>query len=161
MFDSSAVVLVSFCSVYVLNQAVLGSTGRQRSGPGDSWLVRLLANVLNYSTVLVPGYLAYRYIRSTRYLEQAGEGCFPRLVRLCVGQDPEGAQGGPEGGTPQGSVPAPARSSLHRAALLLLCFLGLQLSYLSWGVLQEKVMTQVLAITTFISIHKIQTVVFS
>lgn len=36
----------------------------------------------------------------------------------------------------------PKRSSSHEAILLLWCFGGLMISYLTWGVLQEKIMTQ-------------------
>ena len=33
------------------------------------------------------------------------------------------------------------RNSTRRVTLLLYCFIGLQVSYLSWGLLQEKIMT--------------------
>lgn len=39
-------------------------------------------------------------------------------------------------------VTTPKRSNSHEAILLLWCFGGLMVSYLTWGVLQEKIMTQ-------------------
>ena len=33
---------------------------------------------------------------------------------------------------------------MQEAILLIFCFLGLQLTYLTWGLLQEKIMTQVM-----------------
>lgn len=38
------------------------------------------------------------------------------------------------------------RTFAQDALLLMYCFLGLQISYLTWGYLQEKIMTQVLVI---------------
>jgi adenosine 3'-phospho 5'-phosphosulfate transporter B2 len=39
----------------------------------DFWMGRLLANVLGYATIIVPGYIAVHYIRKTGYLERAGK----------------------------------------------------------------------------------------
>jgi len=41
------------------------------------------------------------------------------------------------------------RSTMQEAILLIFCFLGLQLTYLTWGLLQEKMMTQVMPYTIF------------
>ncbi|KAL3289402.1 hypothetical protein HHI36_022829 [Cryptolaemus montrouzieri] len=84
----------------------------------------------------MPGYLVYRYIRKINYLNKSGSGLFPRVIRLCFGED--------ETITPTAIIPTviPQRTAFEEAFLLLFYFFGLQISYLSWGVLQEKVMTQ-------------------
>lgn len=50
-------------------------------------------------------------------------------------------------GAPQGTDSSPPESS--RLRLLLFCFLGLQVSYLTWGYVQEKIMTKQYTTGTF------------
>nr|CAD7198913.1 unnamed protein product [Timema douglasi] len=111
------------------------------SGLGDSWLFRLSLNLLGYATILVPGFLILKYVRRTNYLEKTAPSCFPNLVRLCLsGPDPLlGMDGAPLGGP---ATQTQSHSSLKQGSLLMFCFLGLQLTYLTWGLLQEKIMTQ-------------------
>nr|CAD7587273.1 unnamed protein product [Timema genevievae] len=111
------------------------------SGLGDSWLFRLSLNLLGYATILVPGFLILKYVRRTNYLEKTAPSCFPNLVRLCLsGPDPLlGMDGAPLGGPANQTQ---SHSSLQQGSLLMFCFLGLQLTYLTWGLLQEKIMTQ-------------------
>lgn len=45
-------------------------------------------------------------------------------------------------GPPAPKSTPPKRSNSHEAFLLTWCFAGLMVSYLTWGVLQEKIMTQ-------------------
>ncbi|XP_013149272.1 PREDICTED: adenosine 3'-phospho 5'-phosphosulfate transporter 1-like [Papilio polytes] len=35
-----------------------------------SWCFRLLLNLVGYSTILVPGYILYKYLHSTQYFEK-------------------------------------------------------------------------------------------
>lgn len=73
----------------------------------------------------------------------AGKGCIPRLVHSCfVGYCETGLLDSPAY-TPNTSTHV-QRTFTQDALLLLYCFLGLQISYLTWGYLQEKIMTQVL-----------------
>lgn len=36
-------------------------------------IVRLCLNLLGYSTVLLPGYLIYKYVRYTKYIQKGGK----------------------------------------------------------------------------------------
>ncbi|KAG8230593.1 hypothetical protein J437_LFUL004506 [Ladona fulva] len=112
----------------------------------DSWAFRLFLNILGYATIFMPGYFIFKYVKSSRYLEKRGNGCFPSLIRVCiVGRWSEADPSNEPLSSPTSSIRAPvSRSALHEAGLVLLCFFGLQASYLTWGILQEKVMTQVL-----------------
>lgn len=74
----------------------------------------------------------------------AGKGCIPRLVQTCfLGSGESGLLDSPN------YAPTGLASSVHvqksfayDAILCAYCFVGLQISYLTWGYLQEKIMTQ-------------------
>ncbi|XP_076762467.1 adenosine 3'-phospho 5'-phosphosulfate transporter 1 isoform X2 [Xylocopa sonorina] len=106
-----------------------------------NWIIKLCLNLLSYATVLLPGCLIYKYVRHTKYIQRGGKGCIPRLVHLCfVGHCETGLLDS------SSYVSAPSnhsqRTFTQDALLLLYCFFGLQISYLTWGYLQEKIMTQ-------------------
>jgi adenosine 3'-phospho 5'-phosphosulfate transporter B2 len=72
-----------------------------------------------------------------------GKGCIPKLVHSCfLGNGEQGLLDSTHySPTP---ITSHASSTFFQDALLLThCFLGLQVSYLTWGYLQEKIMTQV------------------
>ncbi|XP_011255234.1 adenosine 3'-phospho 5'-phosphosulfate transporter 1 [Camponotus floridanus] len=106
-----------------------------------SWVIRLCLNLLGYATILLPGCLIYKYVRYTKYIQRSGKGCIPRLVHSCfMGHCETGLLDSP---------PYASNASTHiqrtftqDALLLMYCFFGLQISYLTWGYLQEKIMTQ-------------------
>jgi len=83
-----------------------------------------------------------------------GKGCIPRLVHSCfMGHCETGLLDSP---------PYASNASTHiqrtftqDALLLMYCFFGLQISYLTWGYLQEKIMTQVCSQYKCINICKI------
>ncbi|MBN3305927.1 S35B2 protein, partial [Amia calva] len=112
----------------------------------DFWLFRFLLNVLGYATIAVPGFLLIKYLKRINYLETGRGICFP-LVKSCVFGN-EAKSGLLE------EVPAPSRneatesSSARQAFKLLFCAAGLQVSYLTWGVLQERVMTRTYGATS-------------
>ena len=73
-------------------------------------------------------------------------GCMDAAVRSCV----FGADGSsllptsePSGGSGSGSGAPREHPPLRQAMVLVFCVVGLLGSYLSWGVLQEKIMTKV------------------
>ncbi|PSN39928.1 Adenosine 3'-phospho 5'-phosphosulfate transporter 1 [Blattella germanica] len=74
----------------------------------------------------------------------AGPGCFHNAIRLCLaGPDPLLGTDGLQQPTSQSSHSLQqAHSTFQEAVLLIFCFMGLQLTYLTWGLLQEKIMTQ-------------------
>ncbi|XP_063597622.1 adenosine 3'-phospho 5'-phosphosulfate transporter 1-like isoform X1 [Penaeus indicus] len=133
----------------------------------DSWLGSLTINLLCYSTVFIPGYFLLQYFKNSKYIERAeyenglnntahndsessstrivlpsfpGSGLVSKLITSCVYghsydkivTDPAGAPKGAQGERSMGSS----------FVQLMFCFVGLQVSYLTWGVLQEKIMTK-------------------
>lgn len=108
------------------------------------WVFRLFLNLMGYATIIVPGYLIIRYIRQSTYMEKAGDGVTSFCVRLCVyGQEPE------KGGLEEQSKPVvrpsieetKAKESMLKQCLILMwCAGGLLGSYLTWGLLQERIM---------------------
>lgn len=103
----------------------------------DSWVIRLCFNLIGYASVLVPGYLIFRYMKNSLYMDDSDSKSLMYLVRICL-----------NGSEPIIGVDnvAPNLANQHttyqEAALLMFCFFGLQLTYLTWGFMQEKVMTQ-------------------
>lgn len=106
----------------------------------DVWLFRFLVNVLGYSTIIIPGYLLISYFKRINYLETGQGICFP-IIKTCVfGSE---AKTGllddvPVAPRHEGDSGSPVR----QAVKLIFCAAGLQASYLTWGVLQERVMTR-------------------
>lgn len=71
----------------------------------------------------------------------SGKGCLPRILHSCfLGSGETGLLDSPHYVTSHGHG---QRTLAQEALLLLYCFSGLQASYLLWGYLQEKIMTQV------------------
>lgn len=107
---------------------------------GNTWFSRLLVNLLGYCVILVPGFLIKRFVQRSGYLDSTDHGCTWRLMKTCFRNDDVdrltyGA------GVSTAAEPEPDRSTLQRMWLALFCFAGLQGSYLTWGILQEKIMT--------------------
>lgn len=106
----------------------------------DVWLFRFFVNVLGYSTIIIPGYLLISYFKRTNYLETGSGVCYP-LIKTCV-------FGNEAKTTLLDEVSVNNRnegesgSSVKQAVKLIICTAGLQASYLTWGVLQERVMTR-------------------
>ncbi|XP_018019809.1 adenosine 3'-phospho 5'-phosphosulfate transporter 1 [Hyalella azteca] len=107
----------------------------------DSWVVHLFIMLLGYATVFIPGYLLIRYLKSIKYEENAGNSIISRLIISCVyGSDDWQLLDSNAGGT--SPLKTTSSSSLRRALNLVFCVIGLQVSYLTWGILQEKIMTK-------------------
>ncbi|XP_075227880.1 adenosine 3'-phospho 5'-phosphosulfate transporter 1 isoform X2 [Lycorma delicatula] len=125
-----------------------------------SWLFRLSLNLLGYATIFIPGFFIFKYIKTSKYLDRSGPNCFARVIRLCftggttdTGGDrllPTSDKSESINRTNSGigvassvvPISSHSRSTRQDALLLMFCFVGLQGSYLTWGLLQEKVMTQ-------------------
>ncbi|XP_022081485.1 adenosine 3'-phospho 5'-phosphosulfate transporter 1-like isoform X2 [Acanthaster planci] len=102
----------------------------------DFWLVRLTLNILGYGSVCLPAWLIIRYVKRSGYLERGGHSCMFKTIRVCVAGNEEKAS--IEEGGIKGKVPEPPKH--NRALVLVSCVVGLQGSYLTWGVLQERIM---------------------
>lgn len=114
----------------------------------DFWVARLCFNLIGYATIFVPGFLIIRYLRNTKYNETAENsskfcpGCLRNFVVLCAfGKDSPKVsveEGGIKSSSPASEIDEPFAK---RASKLLFCVAGLQISYLTWGILQERIMT--------------------
>lgn len=132
------------------------SSVRTKTLVDDFWLFSLVKNVLGYCVVIVPGYLIIRYTRrhaQSILSSRASQRPLHRLLKLFVfGNNEEEASAIVD--VEIGRVVVPSAefgrkadvlsfvTKLPRPLLLLLCFFGLMISYLTWGILQEKIMTK-------------------
>ncbi|KAG1941878.1 adenosine 3'-phospho 5'-phosphosulfate transporter 1 [Pimephales promelas] len=106
----------------------------------DVWLFRLFLNVLGYATIIIPGYFLISYFKRVNYLETGRGLCFP-LIKTCVFGN-ESKTGLLDDVSTAARNESESSSSVRQAARLIFCAAGLQASYLTWGVLQERVMTR-------------------
>lgn len=128
------IIVLSFIFVYILNKLLLNADVTKNPPPEYSWVIHGIQNILGYATVFLPGFLVYKYVVKTNYLNKSGRGVLGAIIRTCFGEDELLLVN-------QQSVPI-VRSTLQNALLFIYYFIGLLISYLSWGVLQEKIMTQ-------------------
>lgn len=114
-----------------------------------AWLLKLLVNCFGYSCVFVPGYLIYKYVQRTGYLERGNKSFLHTAVNMCITGNSSydsvdvihmGGSSSSGGGAVERE--RSKRTSSQEAVQLFWCFGGLMVSYLTWGVLQEKIMTQ-------------------
>ncbi|KAM9234491.1 adenosine 3'-phospho 5'-phosphosulfate transporter 1 isoform 1-T1 [Dugong dugon] len=120
----------------------LGAGGEAPEAPPESWtqlwFFRFLVNAAGYASFMVPGYLLVQYFKRKNYLETGRGLCFP-LVKACVfGNEPKASDESPLAPRTESAETTPTWQALK----LLFCATGLQVSYLTWGVLQERVMTR-------------------
>nr|XP_020459518.1 adenosine 3'-phospho 5'-phosphosulfate transporter 1 [Monopterus albus] len=106
----------------------------------DVWVFRFLVNLLGYSTIIIPGYLLISYFKRTSYLETGSGICYP-VIKTCVfGSEAKAGLLDDVSVAPRSE--GYSGSSAKQAMKLMFCAAGLQASYLTWGVLQERVMTR-------------------
>ncbi|CAK6962736.1 adenosine 3'-phospho 5'-phosphosulfate transporter 1 [Scomber scombrus] len=112
----------------------------------DVWLFRFLINILGYSSIIIPGYLLISYFKRHNYLETGSGICFP-LIKTCVfGSEAKAGLLDDTSVAPRNE--GDSGSSIRQVVKLIFCAAGLQVSYLTWGVLQERVMTRSYGATT-------------
>ncbi|XP_036329703.1 adenosine 3'-phospho 5'-phosphosulfate transporter 1 isoform X2 [Rhagoletis pomonella] len=142
----SDILRISFGGYYT--HATLSQLVESQSTKEYSWLLKLLANCFGYSCVFVPGYLIYKYVKRTNYLEKNDKTCIYTAVSMCITGSPgtELDYSEPLERKPMEPLTPPNGLQKHTKSqetlLLFWCFGGLMVSYLTWGVLQEKIMTQ-------------------
>ncbi|KAL4717016.1 hypothetical protein ACJJTC_016903 [Scirpophaga incertulas] len=101
-----------------------------------SWFFRLLLNIGGYLTVLLPGFILYKYVEKSNYFDNASsKSVLYRTLYACFGE-PDRL---PETVKPTKLVD---ETSAKEGYELIFCFTGLMGAYLVWGLLQEKIMTQ-------------------
>lgn len=133
----SVVLLTTSGLLFFINRCLSLSQLFTNPSSQYSWITSGFQNILGYSTVLVPGYLIYRYIHKIGYLDKAGNTRLTFVIRKCF----EGDEILERTNAASSNV-TQSRTILQDALLLLFYFVCLQVSFLTWGVLQEKVMTQ-------------------
>ncbi|XP_069117655.1 adenosine 3'-phospho 5'-phosphosulfate transporter 1-like isoform X2 [Argopecten irradians] len=108
----------------------------------DFWFVRLCLNILGYATIFVPGALLIKYFRDKRYNETAGPSLMSQMIKNCVfGKETEKGlleQGGQSKSSSSGDDNT---NQVQTCLTLMFCVAGLQGAYLTWGVIQERIMT--------------------
>lgn len=131
------IIFISTASIlYFVNRCVVNLKLFQDVEPGYSWIVHCITNVLGYLTVLIPAFLVYKYVKKINYIDKVAPGKFSSLIRRCFGEDETLDR---SSAANRDNV---QRTAFNEALLLMFYFAGLQISFLSWGVLQEKIMTQ-------------------
>lgn len=128
-------------SLLILNKFLTSTKIFNESSSDFEWIKNGIKNLLGYSTIILPGYLTYIYVKRTSYFGRAPNGFISNFLRLCFGED--GSMSSPLITQSESQRGIPKKSFWWRTFLLVFYFIGLQASYLSWGILQEKVMTQV------------------
>jgi len=136
-------------TLYLVSSKFQASTEESFSSTAtSSWVYRLIANLSGYAIIFIPGYLIVKYIHRIKYIDKPHKGFLWPLIRACIyGSHNDGTAGGGDLLLPSSTGDVSGNSSdalsfKKNAALLLYCFGGLQASYLMWGLLQEKIMTQ-------------------
>ncbi|XP_056337436.1 adenosine 3'-phospho 5'-phosphosulfate transporter 1 [Danio aesculapii] len=138
LFPWSVCVCAALCFLPAVNADAVDAS--LLGGWQDVWLFRLFLNVLGYATIIIPGYLLISYFKRVNYLETGRGLCFP-LIKTCVFGN-ESKTGLLDDASPTGRNESESSSSARQAFKLIFCAAGLQVSYLTWGVLQERVMTR-------------------
>ncbi|KAG5679666.1 hypothetical protein PVAND_009221 [Polypedilum vanderplanki] len=103
-----------------------------------TWMLRLTINCIGYSALLVPGFLIYQYIKKVHYLERSEQNFLYFIIKSCFGEN-ERNESIIQSSSSSKSV---NKALVKECVLLSYCFIGLMGSYLTWGVLQEKIMTR-------------------
>ena len=113
---------------------------------GDSsdrhWLISLVFNVLGYSTVFLPGYLIFKYVRDTNFRDIQPPTCLRPVIKLFYFGSEETIDDAIETEQSKEAAAKRPKSDWQVGVTLAICFVGLQVSFLTWGLLQEKIMTR-------------------
>jgi len=108
----------------------------------QSWLASLAYNLITYSAIFLPGFVILKYVVKTQFLESGPKFLSP-AISLCFFGNNDDTIDDSITATEKEKVEASQTSDeWKRAVHLIGCFVGLQISYLTWGVLQEKIMTR-------------------
>ncbi|XP_063696926.1 adenosine 3'-phospho 5'-phosphosulfate transporter 1 [Culicoides brevitarsis] len=141
-FIICSIVLITFLLAHLLSYIIFELINTDSEEPnfnkllidqqGDfAFVIRLFVNCLGYACIFIPLLLIYKYIKKTKYLERKESGLLYSLVKLCYyGEKQDRSQ-----------IKDAATSITQECLTFLYCFLGLMISFLIWGVLQEKIMT--------------------
>lgn len=128
----------SFSILFVVNKTASNAEFVNRAEPKYHWIVQGLLNVVGYSTIVIPGYLVYKYVKKINYLDKGGTTCLGTIIRSCFSED----ELIDHNSLTQLGAGSQNRTTCEEITLLLYYFTGLLVAFLIWGVLQEKIITQ-------------------
>lgn len=108
----------------------------------DYWIFRLAFNLVGYASVGVPIFVLIFLVKKRRLLERIGPDSAPaRLIRQLVYGEEASLINDAKSPSSKSPGDSDGDSFLRQAASLAFCFMGLQAAFLTWGVLQERIMT--------------------
>jgi len=102
---------------------------------GKFWLFRLMVNLFCYASIALPAYFAIKTLKKSAYLK-TGRGKLATFARVMVIGNSSTEIQAPSDNSPS------FFSNWNSGVLLLCCAIGLQVAFLTWGVIQERIMTQ-------------------
>ncbi|KAL3267810.1 hypothetical protein HHI36_006942 [Cryptolaemus montrouzieri] len=136
----SGIILTPILALYLLNKFLTSTRILNQTSADFDWIKNGIKNILGYSTIVVPTYLSYIYIQKTDYFARCPRGLMVTTLRtLFVEENTSESLLSQQ----EEAIPIRKKTYWRRAFLLVFYFIGLQVSYLTWGIVQEKVMTQV------------------
>lgn len=109
----------------------------------EFWIYRLFLNLLGYASVALPVALVIFLVKRRNLLEKAGtNSATNNFIRRCIYGVEYTLVDVERGATPsKGGGGIESDSFLKQCLTLSFCFVGLQAAFLTWGVLQERLMT--------------------
>ncbi|KAK9889700.1 hypothetical protein WA026_007083 [Henosepilachna vigintioctopunctata] len=132
------IILVPFLALHFLNKIIISTKILYSTSSDFDWIFNGSRNLLGYSTLIIPCYLAYLYIQKIDYLDKPSSGFMATILKWCFLENNMSLIS-----TNHLKVTSRKKTYWQRVLLLIFYFMGLQASYLMWGIIQEKVMTQV------------------
>nr|AKN21644.1 slc35b-4 [Schmidtea mediterranea] len=115
------------------------------------WLVDMIKNLLGYASIFIPIYLISAYLHRIRYDEISGSGRIAKLIKMCLfdAKNPlpvisksHQNDGRKDFSSHFQKFCSPPPGGVGYYCLMLVSGIGLQFSYLIWGVIQERIMTR-------------------
>nr|SVE80090.1 EOG090X05CU [Daphnia magna] len=137
----SALVITTGIATWVVSLIISNAAKLIIDENGEtSWILRFIFTILGYTTVFLPCYVLI-HLSQRHNLHTLG-GCQWRLLRLILTGTTSEVVAETDI-TPTGRLSNTNVQTLYQKALsLFYCCAGLQVSYLLWGILQEKIMTR-------------------
>lgn len=72
LFLFSLIFIVTSSILYILNESAT-ETLLTETNKNYDWIIRGCLNILSYLTIILPGYIVFKYIRRINYLDKTGE----------------------------------------------------------------------------------------
>ncbi|CAF3988741.1 unnamed protein product, partial [Rotaria sp. Silwood2] len=114
----------------------------------DGWLIRLVTNHIGYFSFAIPVAILFIISKKSAYKRwpQPFRGFIRLLIRLCISDTfTSSLSDNTNKDTISSSVESHSTTSnftRYHFFKLIFSFFGLQISYLLWGLLQERIMTR-------------------